>query len=251
MICPKCGAENRESAKFCLKCAQQLVPLGAAADALPAEPTTRQRKRRRATAEAQDLALQAPRAPRPGLYVFAGLLMASVAAWALFSIAAHTQPDSDASAERPAAARSAELNLTPRSDAPTSTVAASSVQRAEPAPSPSSRPAVASVSQAAPVAAPRPVPASERRPAPRRTASAPRPVPQVAEAPPPAPPPPAPAPRPTAPEPSAARLCADSGFITHAICLQRECGRADLRNHAQCVRMREQQKLLREGAGDH
>ncbi|NZA03119.1 zinc-ribbon domain-containing protein [Ottowia beijingensis] len=34
LICPKCGAENRDAAKFCLKCAHQLVALGPA----PAPP---------------------------------------------------------------------------------------------------------------------------------------------------------------------------------------------------------------------
>ena len=45
LICPQCGAENRDSAKFCLKCAHQLVPLGAATEP-PAEPRKRRRKRR-------------------------------------------------------------------------------------------------------------------------------------------------------------------------------------------------------------
>ena len=41
LICPKCGAENRETAKFCLKCAQQMVPLGGAEP----EPPAPQRRR--------------------------------------------------------------------------------------------------------------------------------------------------------------------------------------------------------------
>ena len=46
LICPQCGAENRDSAKFCLKCAHQLVPLGAATEPAALEPRKRRRKRR-------------------------------------------------------------------------------------------------------------------------------------------------------------------------------------------------------------
>ena len=51
LICPKCGAENRDAAKFCLKCAHQLVALGPA-PAPPEAPRKRRRKRRPAEAEA-------------------------------------------------------------------------------------------------------------------------------------------------------------------------------------------------------
>ncbi|MFT4195404.1 MAG: hypothetical protein QM614_12240, partial [Ottowia sp.] len=62
-------------------------------------------------------------------------------------------------------------------------------------------------------------------------------------------PPPAPAPGP-APPAAPAALCADSQLFAHSVCLQRECGRSGMRQHPQCVRMREQQQALREGSGD-
>ncbi len=41
LTCPHCGAENRDAAKFCLKCARQLVPLGPKADEPAARRGTR------------------------------------------------------------------------------------------------------------------------------------------------------------------------------------------------------------------
>jgi hypothetical protein len=60
------------------------------------------------------------------------------------------------------------------------------------------------------------------------------------------------APRPTPPALAAppATLCANSRFIAHAVCLQRECSKPGLQQHPQCVRMREQQQALQDGSGD-
>jgi hypothetical protein len=75
---------------------------------------------------------------------------------------------------------------------------------------------------------------------------APAPAAPVVEAPAPV----APTPAPPAPAP-AATLCAGQAFIAHAVCLQTECNKPAMRQHTQCVRMREQQEALRRGSGDN
>ena len=172
LICPKCGAENRDAAKFCLKCAHQLVAL--APVPAPADPPRKRRRKRRPAAEAT----AAPPV---------------------------TPAVAPASAPAPAPAPAAMIDTRPAAPKP-----------ARPAPAPR---------------APRPDPAPAPPPA----------APQVAS------PRPAPPPAPASPP---AGLCADSRFLAHALCLQRECGKPALQQHPQCVRMREQQRAIQQGSGD-
>ncbi|WP_243457421.1 hypothetical protein [Ottowia testudinis] len=53
------------------------------------------------------------------------------------------------------------------------------------------------------------------------------------------------------PAPAPAALCAGQSFIAHALCLQAECNKPAMRQHAQCVGMREQQDALRRGSGEN
>ncbi len=63
-------------------------------------------------------------------------------------------------------------------------------------------------------------------------------------------PPPQPVASAPAAAPAASALCADRRFIAYAVCLQAECDKPSMRQHTQCVRMREQQEALRRGSGD-
>lgn len=237
LICPKCGAENRDAAKFCLTCAHQLVALGPAPDA----EKPRKRRRRRS---ADDLAMAAatttvePPQKRYGALVLALLTLIAIAAlWGIARIAAR----------EPAPLAQAAVTTTPAPAAPPAVlpappaVAPASTGMAEP---PAPPPAPVPVIETTPVA---PKPARTATPTPR----APRPAPMPEPEPPPAvpaPEPPKPAPPPAAPSQSAG-LCADSRFLAHALCLQRECSKAALQQHPQCVRMREQQRALQQGSG--
>ena len=234
LICPKCGAENRDAAKFCLKCAHQLVALGPA-PAPPEAPRKRRRKRRPAEAEAT-----AP-GKRPHAVLIALLAVFAIGAlWGIGRIAART----------PA----------PLAEAPAVAAPAPRPPPAPPAPSLAAAPPVtpAIAPACAPAAAPAPAPAAvidskPAAPTPARPAPAPRPARPEVTAPPPPPAPVAEAPRPAPPPAPAsppAGLCADSRFLAHALCLQRECGKPALQQHPQCVRMREQQRAIQQGSGD-
>lgn len=119
-------------------------------------------------------------------------------------------------------------------------------------------PALSAAPAQSPVAAPmttaRTEPPAKTRPAPREGTkplgrpSVPPSAPQVAAEPAAAPPQPV-APAPVA-TPETGALCADRRFIAHAVCLQAECDKPSMRQHPQCVRMREQQDALRRGSGE-
>ena len=283
LTCPKCGAENRESAKFCLKCAQQLVPLGPSA---PPQPRAKKRRRRRqTTAAATDVAPAPASAPAPaaaasGLrwaLMVAAFATAVVAAWALM------RPPAARTADAPSAGATQPAAPSPRTAAPTIAASTSILVPApqtpvaplpgQPAPRVSvpASSASAPVQAAAPAAATRPVTVQaagvdttaavakrpERHPARSdKTTRAPR---QALASPPSAvvaPPEPieAPAPRPPAPAVVAApsgALCAERRFIGYAMCLQAECTKPGMRQHPQCVRMREQQDAVRVGSGEN
>ena len=256
LICPKCGAENRETAKFCLKCAQQMVPLGGAE---PEPPAPRRRKRRRSATGAEVASGPKERANR-SRYALGGAAIVLMAAAFVWTISPGPRSGS--------AMPSAEVVKTSAAQTPASAAAPvampSSSARAAPAASTSVAAAVASdvpplaasASAAAPSRALTPAPKSEPAArAPARTASktatarppmAPAPAAPVVEAPAPV----APTPAPPAPAP-AATLCAGQAFIAHAVCLQTECNKPAMRQQAQCVRMREQQEALRRGSGDN
>lgn len=244
LTCSKCGADNRESAKFCLKCAHQLVPLSST----PARPA-KQRKRRRQRLPSMLYMESADNIPRPPwrLIGIAAALLTGAALWAFLVPHRHTAA---------VQVSSASVTASPQAPAPAMSTPASqplAVAAAPAAPhtqSPAPPPALA---DAPPLAAPAPSavpPKAVRAPATTRTkprAPAPaatQPAPAAPQAlPPPAPPPPAPAP--AAPPSPAPGLCAGSQFIAHAICLQAECNKPDQRQHPQCVRMRERQEALR------
>jgi hypothetical protein len=243
MICSNCGADNRTSAKFCAKCAQQLVPLWPATVQLEDDPPPRKRRRRSSDTTAPT---RTPRGPRLGLYLVAGALLAALAAWALYSIFA--SPSSEHQGPQPpVAAASAPASAPP--------VGASAAGAS--APPPVSAPAIAAqppttpppVVHAEPAPRSRPAPSPSRISAPRATQVAPPAAAPVTAPEPVASAPVAAASRP-APRPETRALCADSSFLAHAVCLQTECARTGMRQHPQCQRMREQQQALREGSGD-
>ena len=231
-ICPQCGAENRDAAKFCLKCAHQLVPLGPAADA-DAAPRKRRRKRRK-VAEAQPAHLRA---------VLVGTLALTLAlgGLGLWIGRGGTRPDASVQAA-PAPVAAAAAAPAPESAA-LAQVAEALQQLQTPPAAPREVPP-----ESAPVPAP-PAKAAARRPAAKPASAqavvpAPEPV-RVAE-PAPAPPPPVAAPRPAPPR----ELCAGTQFVARGYCLQTECGQPGLQAHPQCVRMREQQDAMRRGSGE-
>lgn len=258
MICSNCGADNRESAKFCIKCAKQLVPLWPATVQMD-ESTARKRRRKRRSGSADASDAQAPDGPRLGLYLFAGLLLAAVTAWAAYSITSQMSSHQDApvvaAATSPAEPASAAL-AEPAPMPPPAVVATPEPPAASALPEPAAHahlPAPAAdtaTSRSDTKARPRPTSTAVKPGAARQAASAPRPAGPAVEPEPVAPPPaPAPAPRPAAATETVA-LCADSRFIAHSVCLQRECARPGMRQHPQCARMREQQQALHDGSGD-
>ena len=74
LICPQCGAENRPHAKFCLKCAKQLVSLNPSADDDARAARRRKRRRRK---EAQAKAAAALRGASPMRTMAPGILAAA------------------------------------------------------------------------------------------------------------------------------------------------------------------------------
>lgn len=272
LTCPKCGAENRDSAKFCLKCAQQLVPLGPSAPP-PSAPNKRRRRRRSAESASGGVPAHTAETAKPPLrwlLVVGALIVAAVAAWAFLRAPASSRTavapaGSQASTSTPAVPASSVPALAspaptrgasaPAPDAQTPAAPASASPVANPV-SPGIEAAHAAPATAAAQPAP-PVtkradrnttrgdkPARASRQAPASAVVAAEPAPPPAEAPPPRPPAPA------AAAPSGV-LCADRRFIGHAVCLQSECNKPGMRQHPQCARMREQQDAVRSGSGEN
>ena len=257
LTCPNCGAENRETAKFCRKCAQQLVPLGKT-EPTP-EPALRRRKRRPAAdAAAPDSTASPSSSLRLHGFLIAmdalllaaliGVLLAQrnavapARAKATVALAPASAPSNAAAPAIPASA--AGVAVLPAPAAPESLPAASLATALPPVgpasgmttpttAAPARTDAPARPARAAPKSTPKPSPATSSPPA----AAAPAALPPRS----------APAPFPVA----ATMLCADARFLAHAVCLQNECSKPALRQHPQCVRMREQQEALRRGSGDN
>lgn len=258
--CPRCGADNRASAKFCLKCAQQLVPLAQAPDDAKTE---RKRRRKKAAAAARRATRRAapPQPRRPGIATAIGcsMVLGWLAWWWLTpSASLPRQPVAQAeastttatdppaatmavlpastpippaveSAQRVAADAQTPTDVAPHARAP----AASSAEPSQPPVPSAAAPAHAATSRGTPkTRVSRPSGNTTQRP------------PIASEAPPPQ----------TAPSPSPSvaqsALCADRQFIAHSICLQAECSKPALHQHPQCVRMREQQEGMQRGSGD-
>ncbi|CAM5786563.1 hypothetical protein OPEN69S_01809 [Ottowia pentelensis] len=240
-ICPQCGAENRDSAKFCLKCAHQMVPLSAATEPAALEAPKRRRKRR---PKAQP---EAPRRRRMllgavvGVAVLAGLLLA-LGPWGTRADAPAPVAPPPALAAAQAAPPAPTAELVP---APESAALAQAAADLEPLQSPAAQPAASAtpVADAAPAAKP----AARRRPAKASPEPAPPPAPVVAQQ---APEPPAPVPV-LAPRPAPPReLCADKSFVARGYCMQTECSKPGMGSHPQCARMHEQQDAMRRGSGE-
>jgi len=238
-LCPQCGAENRDAAKFCLKCAHQLVPLSEPTQPLPLEQPARKRRRRKRPAEAP------PRKRHAWLWGLVALVAVVALGGALWrgDTRPDTAPPQAAATPAGAAASSSPAAVEPASPASTASAAPPPLPAASSAPIPSA-------SSAAPAAPARPSTAARRSkpspPAAELGASVPAEVAPPAAAAPPEPVASAPA-RPAPPR----ELCADTRFLNRAVCLQNECSKPGLRQHPQCVQMREQQDALRRGAGDH
>jgi hypothetical protein len=262
LICPQCGAENRPHAKFCLKCAKQLVSLNPSADDAARAKRRRKRRQRKeaqARAAAAGTGISAARWMAPG--ALAAIVLIGVVGWMNRSTSVSEEtfladasvtntpatpaslpettattaqggPSHAAAVLTAAAAASAALNGSASDSAPISPTAQK----------PPDRTAAAS-DRVPPRQAPQPtrkVPERARTAAEPAEAAAP-PSPVVATS---APPPPS-----IASAPSANALCADRAFIARAVCLESECAKPALRQHPQCVRMREQQETLRHGSG--
>ncbi len=237
LICPQCGAENRDAAKFCLKCAHQLVPLPP-----PPAPAARSRRRRRVRLAAPVMEAEEVAPKRVSALVLAVLTVFAIGAlWGIAHIAGRAPaPLAEAPATH-AAAMKAEPPALPTPPAPATPEPAQVLFE------PASAPALASEPEVVSDTRPEPPPA---RPAPvRKTPRTEPPVEPVTR-----PTPPAPAvvesPVAAAPAQPPATLCAGTRFVAHALCLQRECDKPGRQQHPQCVRMREQQKALQQGSGD-
>jgi len=277
MICPNCGAENRQAAKFCTKCARQLVELWPATVQLE-ESFARlhpHKKRRKSKSGAGS-------AWRIALFVLAGLVLATFIGWTVYLKMA-PQPQSTGGDPQAAAASAPDQTTAPAGEASAavpqtpaeSAVPANGAGVAPAMPAASASDAPASVPEAAaqspPATSPAPVagalfvidddpaPNSQpqnknKKPASPRTPVRPAPIAQQQPA--PAAPPPAPASAPAPAPPPASRpaaqtaLCQGEVFIALAVCLQRECSRPGMSANPQCVRMREQQQGMRQSSGD-
>ena len=234
LICPQCGAENRDSAKFCLKCAHQLVPLGAATEP-PAEPRKRRRKRR-------PVAQDQP-ARRRQMLLWGVVLVGALIGMGIFigrwgaqpAVPGATTASASAAARQAPASANPPTTLAQAATAPTSAPESAALMRAAEALQQLHTQTSAPTPHASATVTAAHVSASAAKPAARR-------------APPKAPP--APAPTPVAARPAAPReLCAGTQFLARGLCLQTECNKPSQQKHPQCAQLREQQEAMRQGTG--
>lgn len=283
IFCPNCGAPNRETAKYCGKCAGLLAPLSPATMVMDYEPERKRRRRRRSGS--RRAARPAKRSPWPFVLIVCLALGAGLAsAWITQQYAARN------AAPAPALQAAAPAAATP--PAPPAPAPAAQTPAPEPAPSPAPEDA-ATPDTPAPDDSAAPSPANgetasqaadeEQAPAPavetpavetpaatahaqpaarllehrktlppgNRRAAAPRPATAPAHAAAPLPePPPAAAPTPVAPPPpTPAQACAGRQFLARSLCLQQECSKPGMGRHAVCVQMRERERALQQGSG--
>lgn len=253
LTCPQCGAENRDSAKFCVKCAHQLVLLSEPTQLLDIEAPAPARRR-----AGHDKA----RSSRPPVARIAAAILGSLAALlVLGSMGWLWSP----SAATPAASQAAQAtDTTPAGVAKQRLDGAAPIHA--PAPAPESEAVARAVDAvqalragstvpdasadvepaAAATAALQPTPARStatrdrkaRAPQPPAAAAAraeARPQAEITAS------AAAIAPAPAAP----ATLCEDSRFFAHAVCLQNECSKPAMQQHPQCLRLHELQDSLR------
>lgn len=277
IFCPNCGAPNRETAKYCGKCAGLLAPLSPATVVMDYEPERKRRRRRRSGS--RRAARPAKRSPWPFVLIVCLALGAGLAsAWITQQYAARN------AAPAPALQAAAPAAATP--PPPPAPAPAAQTPAPEPAPSPAPEDAAApdtpvpddsaapspangeTASQAADEeqapapAVETPAATAHAQPAARlehrktllpsnRRAAAPRPATAPAHAAAPLPePPPVAAPTPVAPPPpTPAQACAGRQFLARSICLQQECSKPGMGRHAVCVQMRERERALQQGSG--
>lgn len=252
LTCPQCDAENRDSAKFCVKCAHQLVPLGEPTQLLDIEAPAR-RRRRAGRGEARSSRPPVARIAAAILVPLAALLVLGSMGW-LWSPSAVTPAASQATDTTPAEVAKQRLDGAAPIHAPAPAPESEAVARAanavqalragstvphasadadvEPAAAATAAlqptPARSTATRDRKARAPQPPAAAaarvEARPQAEITASAA-----------------AIAPAPAAP----ATLCEDSRFFAHAVCLQNECSKPAMQQHPQCLRLHELQDSLR------
>lgn len=250
LTCPQCDAENRDSAKFCVKCAHQLVPLSEPTQLLDIETPAR-RGRRAGRGEARASRPPVARIAAAVLVSLAALLVLGSMGW-LWSPSAVTPAASQATDTTPAEVAKQRLDGAAPIDAPAPAPESEAVARAVDAVQALSAgstvpDASADVEPAAAAtAALQPTPARStatrdrkaRAPQPPAAAAARAEAQPQAEITASAA---AIAPAPAAP----ATLCEDSRFFAHAVCLQNECSKPAMQQHPQCLRLHELQDSLR------
>lgn len=240
--CPACGAENRDTAKFCLKCAQQLVSLKPDPENKPQDSSRRRRKRKKSTT--------APKTKSQDLFWIILLALALLAlGTALWRWAV---PPGTATPVKPPAAP-AEITLPAPSPVPESETLWQALRELE----------AQAEQQAAQRAAERAAEHARQEQARRQARSAesaqrsetpvqPR-APErdtcITETVEPLPVVPHPPAAPTLEPAQANTLCPGVGVFARARCLQTECSKPELAQHPDCVRMRELQESLQQSAG--
>lgn len=255
LTCPQCDAENRDSAKFCVKCAHQLVLLSEPTQLLDIEAPAR-RRRRAGRGKA--------RASRPPVTRIAAAILVSLAAllvlgsmgwlWGPPAVTPAASQAAQATDTTPAGVAKQRLDGAAPIEAPAPAPESEAVARAVDAvqalsagstvPDASAdadvEPAAAATAALQPTPA-RPTATRDRKaraPQPPAAAAAraeARPQAEITAS------ATAIAPAPAAP----ATLCEDSRFFAHAVCLQNECSKPAMQQHPQCLRLHELQDSLR------
>ena len=274
--CPQCGAENRPNAKFCQRCAHQLVALPSIADELK-----RRKRRRRSRLKAKSDAAEAPRTRRAGtpLWIISGLAALGLLAalWLVIPRPPAAVPAASSSPPAPTALATESRADAVIAPAQSASAAPSAVEPASAAVRLPDADALAPVRQAAALTArstagagaaheapndrhASPGVRDSRRAEPRKPSPPPRARPArdpigspdsrvavapVAPAPAPVRAPIAPIRQPVAPD----TLCGNRTFLARDVCLQHECEKPSRRSHPQCARMRDLQESMRRGTG--
>jgi hypothetical protein len=267
VVCPKCGVENRDKARFCLGCA---APLDLRQDAEPpVEPADRPRAARSAGAGRRAQRARQARRKRVVWFLCLALAVALGAALLAGRAGGGRPHQQEVPAASPTAATPPAPSATP-AEAPASLPAPASpvpVDAAAPAPSPQAVSAAerlrASVEdlaqrdrvhqQALDLERKRLVLEMQKAQEPRRSADYPVGPRPVAAAPAATPLPEAGAAAPAAvsptvlqPLPSVDQLCASSGnFLARDLCRLRECGKPGFAGDPVCVRFREMDEARR------
>ena len=259
-VCPYCGTENRETAKFCIGCARALVEVQQATDGTAFQDTQprrrRRKRRRRSDGTSGSSAGTANSARRPGFWLALGAAAIVMFGWAAAVGWKHGHPAADksavtATAESPPAPETAASAPAPGPANHASGAALSldqAVANLAALQASASARASKDASETHPAQAPR---AKDRKAAakpPARPAGPPAPVvTEVAPAPPPAP---ASAPKSPASAPAPRALCGDGNFFTRGACLTSECAKPGMASHPACVQLRQQQSAPRRGVGE-